>query len=163
MYSICQDPTHFVEQCQFMNSEQVSVVYERNDPYSQTYNPRWRNHPNFSWSQGQNYQNQNYQNQKFQNSNFQKPQFQSNQQFSNNRSQNPYFPQNTQISQNAPFTQNQTALPQNEIDKRVSSLEKRIESLTRSVQQNTNVNAQAIARLETQIEQLGNQLNGREK
>ena len=26
----------------------------QNNPYSQTYNPGWRNHPNFSWNQGQN-------------------------------------------------------------------------------------------------------------
>ena len=26
----------------------------KNNPYSNTYNPRWRNHPNFSWSNNQN-------------------------------------------------------------------------------------------------------------
>ena len=30
----------------------------RNDPYSNTYNPGWRNHPNFSWSNNQNTGNQ---------------------------------------------------------------------------------------------------------
>ena len=36
--------------------EQVNALHQfkktQNNPYSNTYNPRWRNHPNFSWSQG---------------------------------------------------------------------------------------------------------------
>ena len=24
-------------------------MQQRNDPFSNTYNPRWQNHPNFSW------------------------------------------------------------------------------------------------------------------
>ncbi|XP_026378301.1 uncharacterized protein LOC113272716 [Papaver somniferum] len=32
--------------------EQANLLYQKheNNPYSQTYNPGWRNHPNFSWS-----------------------------------------------------------------------------------------------------------------
>jgi hypothetical protein len=31
--------------------EQVNAAFSHqgNDPYSNTYNPGWRNHPNFSW------------------------------------------------------------------------------------------------------------------
>lgn len=34
--------------------EEANVLYQKqeNNPYSQTYNPGWRNHPNFSWSKG---------------------------------------------------------------------------------------------------------------
>ena len=37
-------------------TEQVNMAYQRprNDSFAPTYNPRWRNHPNFSWTQGQN-------------------------------------------------------------------------------------------------------------
>ncbi|XP_034203729.1 uncharacterized protein LOC117618238 [Prunus dulcis] len=41
-------------------SEQVNQVSDfnrqRNNPYSNTYNPGWKNHPNFSWSNNQNVQ-----------------------------------------------------------------------------------------------------------
>ena len=44
----------------FASAEQVNQVGEinrqRNNPYSNTYNPGWRNHPNFSWSNTQNVQ-----------------------------------------------------------------------------------------------------------
>jgi hypothetical protein len=34
-----------------VSNEQVKAAFSRpgNDPYSNTYNPGWRNHPNFSW------------------------------------------------------------------------------------------------------------------
>ena len=37
-------------------TEQVNMAYQRprNDPFAPTYNPGWRNHLNFSWTQGQN-------------------------------------------------------------------------------------------------------------
>ncbi|XP_075489529.1 uncharacterized protein LOC142528372 [Primulina tabacum] len=57
---------HFVKDCQddnpfYVQNEapvnQVGVQNRsRNDPYSNTYNPGWRQHPNFSWG-GQNSQN----------------------------------------------------------------------------------------------------------
>ncbi|XP_020417839.1 uncharacterized protein LOC109948603 [Prunus persica] len=44
----------------FASAEQVNQVGEfnrqRNNPYSNTYNPGWRNHPNFSWSNTHNVQ-----------------------------------------------------------------------------------------------------------
>jgi hypothetical protein len=49
-------PMHHVHNCPTagnytdVSNEQVSATFSRpsNDPYSNTYNPRWRNHPNFS-------------------------------------------------------------------------------------------------------------------
>ncbi|CAL9011037.1 unnamed protein product [Prunus brigantina] len=54
--AICSNPTHPMELCPSttQGSEQFLQVNSfqrpRNDPYSNTYNPGWRNHPNFSWS-----------------------------------------------------------------------------------------------------------------
>ena len=53
----CQD-VHLPDHCP-LYAAQESVNYmgkfpnSNNNPYSNTYNPGWRNHPNFSWSQGQ--------------------------------------------------------------------------------------------------------------
>ena len=59
----CQASNHLLEDCphlpsHFANSiEQLNVVFQRqrNDPYGPTFNQGWKNHPNFSWAQG-NYQ-----------------------------------------------------------------------------------------------------------
>ena len=55
--TICGGLDHFDEDCQVSPSvEQTNAVYPyqkaKNDPFSNTYNPGYRNHPNFSWSQG---------------------------------------------------------------------------------------------------------------
>ena len=41
---------HIVVNYTDVSNEQVNATFSRlgNDPYSNTYNPRWRNHPNFS-------------------------------------------------------------------------------------------------------------------
>jgi len=60
--SHCQSPDHTLSACPHYahqlstGTEQVNMAYQRprNDPFAPTYNPGWRNHPNFSWSQGQN-------------------------------------------------------------------------------------------------------------
>ncbi|XP_050233570.1 uncharacterized protein LOC126682057 [Mercurialis annua] len=52
---VCGDPTHVANDCYVMGhafNEQVNFVggqRQGNDPYAATYNPGWRNHPNFSW------------------------------------------------------------------------------------------------------------------
>ena len=54
----CQASTHILEECPllaffFNNQEQINDVFQRqNNPWGSTYNPGWKNHPNFSWSQG---------------------------------------------------------------------------------------------------------------
>ncbi|XP_054813362.1 uncharacterized protein LOC129314007 [Prosopis cineraria] len=52
----CND-MHMPDQCPlYMTTESVNYMGKfqnpHNNPYSQTYNSGWRNHPNFSWSQG---------------------------------------------------------------------------------------------------------------
>ena len=51
--SVSQDPS--IEQLNALNN------FQRNqgNPYSNTYNPGWRNHPNFSWSNQGGVQNTN--------------------------------------------------------------------------------------------------------
>ena len=61
--SICASPMHSTENCQSapvffeypMEQANAFNDYRKqsNGPYSETYNPRWRNHPNFSWKQNQ--------------------------------------------------------------------------------------------------------------
>ena len=56
--TLCTCPTHFVSDCPLASQypefvqEQVNALqgYSKpsNDPFSNTYNPGWRNHPNFS-------------------------------------------------------------------------------------------------------------------
>nr|GEX57994.1 hypothetical protein [Tanacetum cinerariifolium] len=70
--SMCGDPSHSVNNCQSWgapSNEEVNGVYgnhPRNDPFSESYNPGWRNHPNFHWKDDDNYnrpnntQQQNY-------------------------------------------------------------------------------------------------------
>jgi hypothetical protein len=61
--SICASPMHLAQTCPslpaFVESpmEQVNAFNDyrkqANGPFSETYNPGWRNHPNFSWKQNQ--------------------------------------------------------------------------------------------------------------
>ena len=82
---ICNDPTHSTTNCPNLPQvkgaiqiEQANALnYQRkpfNSPYSETYNPGWGKHPNFSWrneegpqnlpnKQGQNFQNIGFSNQ----------------------------------------------------------------------------------------------------
>jgi len=53
----CHALNHLFEECPVyqaqMYPENMNAAYARPNynPYSETYNPGWRNHPNFSWSQ----------------------------------------------------------------------------------------------------------------
>jgi hypothetical protein len=55
--SFCSNPSHQAKDCFIIGQfsevphEQVNAVISRpvNDPYYHSYNPGWRNHPNFSW------------------------------------------------------------------------------------------------------------------
>ncbi|CAL1370033.1 unnamed protein product [Linum trigynum] len=53
----CESSNHLVEDCQAMREsstpkEQLAFIANarRLDPYSNTYNEGWRQHPNFSWN-----------------------------------------------------------------------------------------------------------------
>ncbi|XP_026410843.1 uncharacterized protein LOC113306070 [Papaver somniferum] len=56
----CNSSDHLVDnfpqlhKFQESRPEQANVLHQKheNNPYIQTYNPGWRNHPNFSWSKG---------------------------------------------------------------------------------------------------------------
>ena len=57
----CQVMNHVFEGCPVfmihqMLPEHMNAVFSRptNNSYSHTYNPSWRNHPNFSWAQNTN-------------------------------------------------------------------------------------------------------------
>ena len=58
--TICSQFDHTTDTCPLYSSadqEQANYVGQypsKNNPYSNTYNPGWRNHPNFSWSNNQN-------------------------------------------------------------------------------------------------------------
>ena len=59
--SICASPMHQAHNCPsmtvFFEMEQMNAFNhfrkQSNGPYSETYNPGWRNHLNFSWKQNQ--------------------------------------------------------------------------------------------------------------
>ncbi|WOG92337.1 hypothetical protein DCAR_0311601 [Daucus carota subsp. sativus] len=55
--------------------KQVNAMFQnsRNDAFAPTYNPGWRNHPNFSWTQGQIFQNQGPASFQTPQTNFQRP------------------------------------------------------------------------------------------
>ena len=85
----CNATDHWTAECQFGDVEQNAEVnalnqgnqgnFRPNNPYSNTYNPGWRNHPNFSWRnqndqssgnpQNQGIGNRNYNNQGYGNRN----------------------------------------------------------------------------------------------
>ena len=64
----CNAPDHVLEECPLLMNPidngcaQVNSTYQRslNNPYAPTYNPGWRNHPNFSWSQNSNIDGPNF-------------------------------------------------------------------------------------------------------
>jgi hypothetical protein len=59
--SVCASPLHQAQNCPsmtvFSEMEQVNTFnnFQKHStgPYSKSYNPGWRNHPNFSWKQNQ--------------------------------------------------------------------------------------------------------------
>jgi hypothetical protein len=61
--SICASPMHLAQTCPSLSAfveslmKQVNAFNDfrkqSNGPFSETYNPGWRNHPNFSWKQNQ--------------------------------------------------------------------------------------------------------------
>ncbi|GAV71571.1 hypothetical protein CFOL_v3_15061 [Cephalotus follicularis] len=68
--TLCASPTHYMSDCPLavhypdFIQEQAQAIqgFQRpgNDPYSNTYNTGWRNHPNFSWKQSNTSQNPPY-------------------------------------------------------------------------------------------------------
>ncbi|KAH9723597.1 hypothetical protein KPL70_007175 [Citrus sinensis] len=146
--AICSNLSHTAQNCpslpvyQEAYSEQVHALqsYEKtpNNPYSPTYNPNWRNHPNFSWKQNQPLSNQGGQQLNM-----------SNQQF---------VPPN-QLHPPAQQPMSQFVAPQ----QRKPSLEDTLQSFIQSTQQAFQSNTQAILKLEHQLGQLATTVAEREK
>ena len=61
VYGLCASPMHFTHNCPTLSTENpIEEVNAFNEyrkptggPFSETYNRRWQNHPNFSWKQNQ--------------------------------------------------------------------------------------------------------------
>jgi len=47
---LCGNPGHTAPECQILAGVAIDQVnYAQGNPYSNTYNPGWKNHPNFSY------------------------------------------------------------------------------------------------------------------
>ena len=160
----CGDFTHPGSQCraffgqsQSESMEEVSALYQNTryerpkyDPYSNTYNPGWKDNPNFSWTKGQHQGNLSQpMAQHMPPPGYQKPQV-------------------PQVSQGPPMVQGyQNLNPQNQ---QISSLEDTMKMLAQntlqfqqSTTQNLNANTQSIAKLEYTVSQLARSIAQRDK
>jgi hypothetical protein len=136
-----------MEQANAFNDYQKQSV----GPYSETYNPGWRNHPNFSWKQNQGGAPQNAKTQY-------PPRFQA-QQHNQPSSQVPASsPQSAFEETMRTFIQSNGQLMQ-ELQKSTMINSQAIQEVKNA----TMVNTQAIAKMENQIGQIANHLGEREK
>jgi hypothetical protein len=166
--SFCSSTMHQVNNCPTavnytdVSNEQVNAAFSRlgNDPYSNTYNPGWRNHPNFSW--------------KSQNAENSTPR-------PHNPAQSNRQPYNSSSTYQPPHKQYQAAPPPRSdsnfedrmlkmmgdmSDRVVGKVDGRIGELTQivgEIHQTVNSHSQSIAKLETQMGQMVNTLNRREE
>ncbi|XP_021834176.1 uncharacterized protein LOC110773973, partial [Prunus avium] len=145
--SLCCSPTHSEQTCPSShgyaeNNEQANALnYYRNQfpsPFSETYNPNWRNHPNFSWRSNQ-------------------PQNSGGNPSQNNQLCQPPVPQPT--PQFVATQQQQSSSLEDSIQKFMQLTGQAINDVKASTQQNT----QAISKLEQQIGQLATVVGEREK
>jgi uncharacterized coiled-coil protein SlyX len=170
--SFCSSTTHQVNNCPSavnytdIFNEQVNAAFSRpgNDPYSNTYNPGWRNHPNFSWK-GQNAENSTS--------------------GPHNQAQSNRQPYNSSSTYRPPHKQYQAAPPQRaesnderilnllgemrgqfgEMNARIGEMNGRfaIDGKFDEMSRTVNSHSQSIAKLETQMGQMANTLNRREE
>jgi hypothetical protein len=111
----------------------------KNNPYSNTYNAGWRNHPNFSWSNNQNVQNPQGQQRNFQQgNNYQAP------------------PQVVQPNPEPKKNDLESALLQFMTAQQQSNTQ-----TSQAIQKLEVTTSQAIQRLETQVGQLAKELSER--
>jgi hypothetical protein len=160
-YSICASPMHSAQNCPsapvfseyLMEQAKAFNDYRKQSagPYSETYNPGWRNHPNFSWKQNQGGAPQNAKTQY-------PPEFQA-QQHNQPSSQVPASsPQSALEETMRTFIQSNGQLMQ-ELQKSTMANSQAIQEVKNA----TMVNTQAIAKMENQIGQIANHLGEREK
>jgi hypothetical protein len=155
--SVCANPMHQAQNCPsmtgFTEMEQANTFnnYQKpsSGPYSETYNPRWRNHPNFSWKQNQPTTNQGgtphyplgfsfpYQNQ--------------------GCSAPPTSSSSYQAPTQAPASSTQS------LEETMREFMKMTSQSISDVRHSTMVNTQAISKLKMQMGQLANHLGERDK
>jgi hypothetical protein len=145
--AICSQFDHTTETCPMSSStdqEQANYVGQnnyppKNNPCSNTYNPGWRNHPNFSWSNNQNVQNPQGQQRNFQQgNNYQAP------------------PQVVQPNPEPKKNDLESVLLQFMTAQQQSNTQ-----TSQAIQKLEATTSQAIQRLETQVGQLAKELSER--
>lgn len=147
--AICSHSNHTTETCPmsgFTDHEQSNYVgqnnyHPKNNPYSNTYNPGWKDHPNFSWSNSQNVLNPQGQQKNFQQG--------SNYHASSQVAQ----PNNDQKKNNLEGALLQFLTAQQQTNALTSQNIQKLEATT----------SQAIQRLEAQVGQLAKELSERKK
>jgi hypothetical protein len=146
--SVCASPLHLAQNCPsmavFSEMEQVNAFNnfqkQSTGPYSETYNPGWRNHPNFSWKQNQPTNQGGF-----------PPTY-----------QNPgRLAQPASSSYQAP-TQLPTSSTQS-FEESMKEFMKMTGLAISDIRNSTMVNTQAISKLETQVGQLANHIGERDK
>ena len=148
--ALCSSRAHFISECPMASQfpefvqEQVNAAqgFSRpgNDPFSNTYNPGWRNHPNFSWKQAP--------------------------WNSFAQSQRPNLPNTLNPSGYQPIRPQQPFPHSNLLPPRNPSFEERVLQGLQGLEANTQMlhsHTQSIAKLEAQIGQLANALSRREE
>jgi hypothetical protein len=174
--SLCSSTMHQVNNCPTVgnytdvSNEQVNAAFSRpgNDPYSNTYNPGWRNHPNFSWKSpnaensttGQYNQAQSSRQPYQPSSTYQPPQ-----------QQYQATPPPPRLDSN--FEDRILKMMSDMSDKMVGEVNGRVGEMTNMVgeinsrvgelTQIVNLHSQSIAKLEAQVEQIANTLNRKEE
>ncbi|KAF7832389.1 uncharacterized protein G2W53_014722 [Senna tora] len=143
---ICASPKHCATDCPSASSypeymeEHVNATqgFKQDNPYSNTYNPGWRNHPNFSWRQ--------------QNSDPQR------QQVNPNGLVNPSTYQSPRYAQPSPQSFQSSGIDHNFQNQVLSAL-KNLDPMRQLLDSHT----QSIAKLETQVGQLANTIARRDE
>jgi len=123
---------------------------QSNGPFSETYNPGWRNHPNFSWKQNQQMTQGGVPHQTQYPSGFHQP--------VHNQSR----PTQPAPSYQAP-TQAPASSPQSTLEDTLKAFIQLTGQSINDVKNATMVTTQAIAKMETQIGQIASHLGEREK
>jgi hypothetical protein len=145
---VCASPMHQAHNCPsmavFSKMEQVNAFnnFQKHStsPYSETYNPGWRNHPNFSWKQNQPTNQGGF-----------PPTY-----------QNPgCLAQPTSSSYQAP-TQPPTSSTQS-LEESMKEFMKITGQSISDIRHSTMVNTQAISKLETRVGQLASHIGERDK
>jgi hypothetical protein len=152
--SVCASPMHLAQNCPSMTVFEMEQVNAFNSfqkpssgPYSETYNPGWRNHPNFSWKQNQPNTNQG-------GAPHYPPGFSS---YPNQGRLAQPASSSYQVPNQAPASSNQS------LEDTMRDFMKMTGQSISDIRQSTMVNTQAISKLEMQMGQLANHLGERDK